>query len=154
MLFKITQPSSPLQPHLSDPLSSDFKVSVLRSLKPNHQCYIRLEELGTGWEERADCTSGHGLSLLVYPIMGLKNVVQFSSVAQSCPVLCDPMNRSTPGLPVHHQLPELAQTHVHLSVIPSNHLILVIPFFSCLQSFPTSGSFPMSLFFTSGGQSI
>ena len=36
-----------------------------------------------------------------------------SSVAQSCPALCDPMNRSTPGLPVHHQLPEFTQTHVH-----------------------------------------
>ena len=39
--------------------------------------------------------------------------VQFSSVAQSCPTLCDPMNHSTPGLPVHHQLPEFTQTHVH-----------------------------------------
>ena len=39
--------------------------------------------------------------------------VQFSSVAQSCPTLCDPMNCSTPGLPVHHQLPESTQTHVH-----------------------------------------
>ena len=38
---------------------------------------------------------------------------QFSSVAQSCPTLCDPMNHSTPGLPVHHQLPEFTQTHVH-----------------------------------------
>ena len=38
---------------------------------------------------------------------------QFSSVAQSCPTLFDPMNRSTPGLPVHHQLPEFTQTHVH-----------------------------------------
>ena len=38
---------------------------------------------------------------------------QFSSVSQSCPTLCDPMDCSTPGLPVHHQLPELAQTHVH-----------------------------------------
>ena len=38
---------------------------------------------------------------------------QFSSVAQSCPTLCDPMNRSMPGLPVHHQLPEFTQTHVH-----------------------------------------
>ena len=38
--------------------------------------------------------------------------IQFSSVAQSCPTLCDPMNRSTPGLPVHHQLPEFTQTHV------------------------------------------
>ena len=37
---------------------------------------------------------------------------QFSSVAQSCPTLCDPMNRSTPGLPVHHQLPQFTQTHV------------------------------------------
>ena len=39
--------------------------------------------------------------------------VQFSSVTQSYPTLCDPMNRSTPGLPVHHQLPEFTQTHVH-----------------------------------------
>ena len=38
---------------------------------------------------------------------------QFSSVIQSCPTLCDPMSRSTPGLPVHHQLPEFTQTHVH-----------------------------------------
>ena len=39
--------------------------------------------------------------------------LQFSSIAQSCPTLCDPMNCSTPGLPVHHQLPEFTQTHVH-----------------------------------------
>ena len=39
--------------------------------------------------------------------------VQFSSVTQSCPTLCDPMNRSTPGLPVHHQLPKFTQTHAH-----------------------------------------
>ena len=43
---------------------------------------------------------------------GLIRSDQIRSVAQSCPTLCDPMNRSTPGLPVHHQLPELAQTHV------------------------------------------
>ena len=40
-------------------------------------------------------------------------VVQFSSVTQLCPTLCDPMNHSMPGLPVHHQLPEFTQTHVH-----------------------------------------
>ena len=40
-------------------------------------------------------------------------VTQFSSVTQSCPTLCHPMDCSTPGLPVHHQLPEFAQTHVH-----------------------------------------
>ena len=39
--------------------------------------------------------------------------VQFNSVTQSCPTLCDPMNHSTPGLPVHHQLPEITQTHIH-----------------------------------------
>ena len=44
---------------------------------------------------------------------GLFSSVQFSSVAQSCPNLCDPINRSTPGLPVHHHLPDLTQTHVH-----------------------------------------
>ena len=45
--------------------------------------------------------------------MSLTMFIQFSSVAQSCPTLCDPMNRSTPGLPVYHQLPEFTQTHVH-----------------------------------------
>ena len=52
---------------------------------------------------------------------------QFSSVAQPCPTLCDPMNCSTPGLPVHHQLLESTQTHVHESVMPSSHLILCRP---------------------------
>ena len=44
---------------------------------------------------------------------GRRGPVQFSSVTQSCPTLCDPTNHSTPGLPVHHQLPELTQTHAH-----------------------------------------
>ena len=53
--------------------------------------------------------------------------VQFSSVTQSCLTLCDPMNRSTPGFPVHHQLLEFTQIHVIKSVIPSSHLILGRP---------------------------
>ena len=52
------------------------------------------------------------LLLDIYP-REMKTSVQFSSVTQSCLTLCDPMNRSTPGLPVHHQLPEFTQTHVH-----------------------------------------
>ena len=52
---------------------------------------------------------------------------QFSSVAQLCLTLCDPMDCSTPGFPVHHQLPEFTETHVHESVMPSNHLILCHP---------------------------
>ena len=43
----------------------------------------------------------------------MEHLVQFSSVAQSCPTLCDPMNHRTPGLPVHHQLPKFTQTHTH-----------------------------------------
>ena len=55
---------------------------------------------------------------------------QFSSVTQSCPTLCDPMNCSTPGLPVHHQLPELTQTHVHRvsdAIQPSHPLLSPSP---------------------------
>ena len=51
--------------------------------------------------------------LLGLPWAALSSVLPFSSVSQLCPTLCDPMNRSTPGLPVHHQLPEFTQTHVH-----------------------------------------
>ena len=47
--------------------------------------------------------------IAVFPVF----IPQFSSVAQSCPTLCDPMNHSTPGLPVHHHLPEFTQTQVH-----------------------------------------
>ena len=47
------------------------------------------------------------------------------SVSQSCPTLCDPMNRSTPGLPVHHQLPKFTETHVHWVRMPSSHLIKI-----------------------------
>ena len=81
--------------------------------------------------------------------------VQFSSVAQSCLILCDPMDCSMPGFPVHHQLLELTQTHVHRvgDAIQPFHPLWV-SFSSYLQSFPVSEFFPMSQFFTSGGQSI
>ena len=84
--------------------------------------------------------------------------VQFSSVAQSCLTLCDPMDCSTPGLPVHHQLPDSTQTHLYQvgdAIQPSHPLSSsVILFSSRPQSFPASGSFPMSQLFASGGQSI
>ena len=60
----------------------------------------------------------------------MTNLVQFSSVAQLCPILCDPMNRNMPGLPVHHQLQELAQTHVHQvsdTIQPSQPLLSPSP---------------------------
>ena len=83
------------------------------------------------------------------------NWTQFSSVAQSCPTLCYPMDSSTPVFPVLHQLLEPAQTCVHWvgdALQPSHPP--VIPFSSCLQSFLASGSFQMCQFFSSGGQSI
>ena len=60
----------------------------------------------------------------------LKDSIQFSSVAQSCPILCDPMNCSTPGLLVHHQLLEFTQTHVHRvgdAIQPSHPLLSPSP---------------------------
>ena len=80
--------------------------------------------------------------------------VQFSLVTQSCPTLCDPMNRSMPGLPVQHQLLEPTQTHVHWvgdAIQPSHPLSSPSPLPSI---FPASGSFPMCHLFISGGQSI
>ena len=63
--------------------------------------------------------------------------VHFSSVAQSCPTVCNPVNRSTPGLPVHHQLPKFTQTQSIESVMPSSHLILCRPLL-LLPSIPPS----------------
>ena len=80
-------------------------------------------------------------------------LAQFSSVTQSCPTLCDPMNRSTPGLPVHttpgvHSNSRPWRRWCHPAISSS-----VIPFSSCPQSLPASESFPMSQLFAWGGQS-
>ena len=75
------------------------------------------------------------------------------SVSKSCLTLCNPMDCNTPGFPVLHCLPEFVPTHVHW-VSDVIHLILRHPLLSYPQSFPESGSFPMSWLFTSGGQSI
>ena len=77
------------------------------------------------WGHKESDTTKHMVSCAVQKLVSLirsclflswnifRHSVQFSSVAQSCPTLCDPMNRSTPGLPVHHKLPEFTQTHAH-----------------------------------------
>ena len=62
-----------------------------------------------------------------------------SSVAQSYPTLCNPMDYRRPGFPVHHQFLEFAQTHVHKSVMPSNHLILCRPLLFLPSIFPSIG---------------
>ena len=89
----------------------------LRQLSTQHtkQChfnslpFIPVCSLNTKWIKFCLLRFIHGI--IIY--YRLKFKVQFSSVTQSRLTLCDPMNRSTPGLPVHHQLPEFTQTHVH-----------------------------------------
>ena len=91
--------------------------------------------------------------LLIFKIC-IPSVQSVSSVAQSCPTLCNPMNGSTPGLPVHHQLPESTQTHVHWvgDAIQPPHL-LSSPSTPALNLSQHQGLFQCQLF-TSGGQSI
>ena len=88
-------------------------------------------------------------------VIGSSRPIQFSSVAQSCTTLCISMDCSTPGFPVHPPTPGAysnsypSSRWCHWTISSS-----IGPFSSHFQSFPASGSFPMSQFFTSGGQSI
>ena len=89
------------------------KVQLLRAFCVT-KFYQSIKEIEKAFD--IDIRRGQSVPLLLF---------QFSSVTQSCATLCDPMNRSTPGLPVHHQLPEFTQTHVHGvgdSIQPSNLL--------------------------------
>ena len=93
-----------------------------------------------------------GGKILMYFLTHISYSVQFSLVTQSCPTLCDPMKSSTPGLPVHHQLPEFAQTHVHRvsdAIQPSHPLSSPSPVPNLSQR---QGL--LSQLFTWGGQSI
>ena len=81
--------------------------------------------------------------------------MQFNSVAQSCPALCDPMDCSTSGIPVHHQLPEIVQTHVHRvsdAIQPSHPLCH--PLFLPPSIFPSIRVFPSESVLCISGQSI
>ena len=97
------------------------------------------------------------VKILNHYILHLKLIsVQSNSVTQPCLNLCDCMDFSIPGFPVHHQLPELAQIHVHRvgdATQPSHPLSSPSPpVFNLFHH--QSGSFPMSQYFPSGGQSI
>ena len=92
---------------------------------------------------------------MIHGVPKKSGIVSVSSVTQSCLTLCSPMDCSMPAFPVHHHLPELTQTSLSIEpVMPSNHLILCQPLLLPLSIFPSIGSFAMSQFFTSGGQSI
>ena len=70
-------------------------------------------------------------------IMNIRLISSVQSFAQLCPTLCDPMSRSTPGLPVHHPLPEFTQTHVHQVSMSSNHLIPCYTLLLLPSTFPS-----------------
>ena len=133
---------------LHDPDNHD---GVMAHLEPDIlECEVKWA-LGSITTNKA--SGGDRMPVKLFQILK-DDAVQFSSGAQSCLTLWDPMDYSTPGLAVHHQLPELTQTHVHSvsDAIKPSHPVL--PFSSHPQSFPASGSFLMSQLFASGGQSI
>ena len=126
-----------------------------------------------GWEDPLEKEMATHSSTLAWRIpwreergrlqsMGLQRVgydwatsLSFSSVRSLGPTLCNPIYCSTPGLPVYHQLPELAQTHVHWvgDAIQRSHP-LSFPSLPAFNPSPTSASLLMRQFFSSGGQSI
>ena len=142
--------------------------SITVTSPPEYLAHIRYSAVAWAWANRVPplkfdsvlftrcmtLVKSLNLSVLSPHLRSRNNNYQFSSFAQSCLTLCNPMDCSMPHFPVHHQLLKLAQTHVHQvsdAIQPSHPQP---PFSSCLQSFPTSGSCPMSQFIVSGGQSI
>ena len=85
--------------------SLDYAIDLLY-----YQCISNLQVY---WLELNECEIIIKGKVLAFAVTTSFSSVQFSSITQSCPTLCDPMNHSMPGLPVHHQLPEFTQTHVH-----------------------------------------
>ena len=96
----------------------------------------------------------HQLDAIRFISLFVLNLFILVQSFQLCPCLCSAMDCSMLGFPIHHQLLELTQAHVHRlgDAIQTSHP--VFPFSSCLPSFLTSGFFPMSQFFPSGGQII
>ena len=129
-------------------------VKVLHSIR---QQIWKTQQWSQDWKKSVFMPipkKGNGEECSNYQTIALVSV-QFSSVAQLCPTLCDPMNASMPGLPVHHQLPEFTQTYVYRvgdAIQPSHPLSSPSP--PAPKSLPASESFPMSQLFASGGQSI
>ena len=105
------------------------------------------------WTTREFLTNTYFLCFLLFVLLQPSSV-QFSSVAQSYLTLCDPMDCSMPGFPVHHQLLESLLKLMSIKSVMSTISSSVAPFSSCLQSFPASGSFPRNQFFAPDGHSI
>ena len=96
----------------SCPSSQWCHPAISSSVVPFSSCPQSLPASGSFPMSQLFASGGQSIGSFSFSI-NPSNEVQIRSVAQSCPTLCDPMNRSTPGLPVHHQLPEFTQSHVH-----------------------------------------
>ena len=111
--------------------NSNVCVQFLTSMKQCSDTSWASYNLTHFWQcGLGDSIRSHRLSVQSYK-------TQFSSVTQLCPTFCDPMDCSTPGLPVHRQLPELTQIHGIESVMPYNHLILCCPLLFPPSIFPS-----------------
>ena len=118
---------------------------MVRSRAKYRNCFFLKSKDSSSWMTGGKTERFSFLCVLVV-------VVQLLSL---CPTLGNPMDGSMPGSSILYYLPEFAQIHVHWvgDIIQPSHLLLISSPF-CLQSFPASGSFPVSQFFASGGQSI
>ena len=115
--------------HVKDPnQSSAFQTQALQMLQLHLDGKKQTDS--ASWDQGLHLLFGHHharcVCVSIQPWRSRNPSVQFSSVAQSCSTLCDPANCSTPGLPVHHRLPESTQTHVHWvgdAIQPSHSLL-------------------------------
>ena len=129
----------------------DYEVTILLVWLFFNLCKCIAHSSHVWWLRRAWCWHNFLCSSLRFKLIALGlyltlfRVYQFSSVAQSCLNFCDPMDGSTLGFPVHHQLPELAQTHVRQLSDAINHLILCWPLLLPPSIFPSIRVFPNEL---------
>ena len=109
------------------PHSSTLAWKIPWTEEPGRLQSMGSHRVGHDWSDSSSIQ--YSTILKVFWKYGISSV-QFSSVAQPCPTFCNPMNCSTPGLPVHHQLPEFTQTHVHWvgdAIQPSHPLLSPSP---------------------------
>ena len=122
--FSCSVVSDSLQPHglqhAKLPCASPTPGACLNSCPFSQWCHPTISSSVVPFSHLQSFPASRSFSMSQFFTSGGQSIlklrfssVHVSSVAQSCPTLCDPMNRSTPGLPVHHQLPEFTQTHVH-----------------------------------------
>ena len=89
-------------------------VKIFKYIETSRFCFQIINQLVKSLKKNDNkLHSKYQINYLMFLSLLLSRSAQFSSVAQSCPTHCDPMNCSTPGLPIHHQLPEFTQTRVH-----------------------------------------